>query len=231
MEIRDLKNYGKPMSETIHSIPKKEKKELTAMGFKIIKKHLSLFNLIRFGFLSIIEKRRMLKKDLSSVREKGLSDEEFIRTQINFAADFSAMSRIMGKEKTLEIFNEMMETIAPYSFIYASPRLEDYDSCGDRWKAFSEYMVSIADADNNAGCHFWEIVENTDRALEMNCTYCAWYEIPKQLGITEACLPACYGDDVFLPGALQLMGIKFIRNTTLARGGDYCDFRYERQMD
>ena len=79
-----------------------------------------------------------------------------------------------------------------------------------------------------AGCHVYELVNNTDDTFQMNCIYCAWYEIPKLLGVKEACLPSCYADDVYLPNALGEIDIKFKRTNTLARGGNCCDFKFER---
>jgi len=62
------------------------------------------------------ERRRMSKQYLSSIRDQGLTDETFIKSQVRFAAMFCAMSKIMGSEKTLEIFYEMMAGLSwPHS--------------------------------------------------------------------------------------------------------------------
>lgn len=73
---------------------------------------------------------------------------------------------------------------------------------------------AMAEADRAAGCHVYEVVENTDNTFQLNCICCAWYEIFRLLGVKEACLPSCYADDVYLPDALKMIGIKFIRTST-----------------
>ena len=92
-------------------------------------------------------------------------------------------------------------------------------------------VLALFDADQNMGAHVIELVENSSDVFQINCVYCAWYEIAKQLGVEEACLPSCYSDDVFLPQLCQSIGVRYDRTTTLARGGDICDFRFERQKD
>ena len=78
------------------------------------------------------------------------------------------------------------------------------------------------------GCHHFQVIEDTYDALQFNITYCAWWEIAKLLGVEKACTAHCHADDVFLPNFLSSFGVVFKRTTTLARGGDFCDFRYER---
>jgi hypothetical protein len=68
----------------------------------------------------------------------------------------------------------------------------------------------------------------TGKAIGINVTYCAFCEIPRLCGIVEACEPGCYSDEVVFPGHLEPLGIRFLRTKTLARGGDCCDFRWER---
>lgn len=229
MKIKELKNYGKSLSEMTGSMPEEESKKRNALSLKVLKKHLGLFNLMRFMISAAAERRRMSKQDLSSIRDQGLTDETFIKSQVRFAAMFSAMSKIVGSEKTLEIFYEMMEAIAPQSFTSILPAPEDYERCSDSWVAWREYFLAMAEADKKAGCHAFEVVEDSDDVFQINSTYCAWCEIPKQLGVAAACLPSCYADEVYFPDALQPLDINFKRTTTLARGGDFCDFRFERR--
>lgn len=229
MEIKALKNYGKSLSEMTGTVSKEESKKRNALSFKLLKKHLGLFNLVRFMVSAAVERRRMSKHDLSSIREQGLTDETFIKSQVRFTAMFSALSKIEGHERALGIFYEMMEVIAPQSFTFLLPAPEDFERCGDSWAAWREYFLTMAEADKKSGCHVYEVIEDSDDVLQMNCTYCAWYEIPKQLGVAAACLPSCYADEVYFPDALQPLGIDFKRTTTLARGGGFCDFRFERR--
>ena len=169
--------------------------------------------------------------DLTNIRQKGLVNEKFIRSQIRFAAMYSAMSKTAGKEKALEILNRVIDDVVPITFQSISPTPEDFRRSGDPWEAWKKYFIAMAEADKNAGCHEYQLVEDTENTFQMNCIYCAWYEIPKLLGVKEACLPSCYADEVYLPDALKTIGIAFKRTGTIARGNNCCDFRFERIKD
>ena len=231
MEVKNLKNFGKSLSDLSTSMPRELRKKIGAISYKIIRNQLGLINLLRFTILSRLETRRMSGIDLKNIRQKRLVNETFIKSQIKFAAMYSAMSRTVGKENALEIFSRIMDEVAPITFQSISPAPEDFKSSGNIWGAWKEYFLAMAEADKNAGCHEYELVENTDSAFQMNCIYCAWYEIPKLLGVKEACLPSCYADDVFFPDALRMIGIEFKRTGTMARGDNFCDFRFERIAD
>jgi hypothetical protein len=173
----------------------------------------------------------MSKIDLKMIRQQGLVNEAFIRSQIQFAAMYSAISKIVGMGSALEILYKIMDEVAPIIFQSISPAPEDFRRFADPWEAWKKYFQAMAEADRAAGCHVYDVVENTDNAFQLNCIYCAWYEIPKLLGVKEACLPSCYADDVYLPDALRMIGIEFKRTNTLAKGANYCDFRFERIKD
>jgi hypothetical protein len=231
MELKNLKNFGKSLSDISTSMNREQRKEISAISYKIIRKYLGVLKLIRFTISTIIETRRMSGMDLKNIRQKGLVNEIFIKSQIRFAAMYSAMSKTVGKERTLEILYKIMDEVAPITFQSISPTSMDFKESGDPWEAWKKYFIAMAEADKNAGCHEYELVKNTDNTFQMNCIYCAWYEIPKLLGVKEACLPSCYADDVFLPEALGMIGIEFKRTNTMARGQNCCDFRFERITD
>ena len=228
MEIENLKNFGKSLSDSSTSMPREQRKEISAISSKIIRNQLGLFNLVRFSISTILETRKMSGIDLKNIRQKGLVNEIFIKSQIRFAAVYSAMSKTVGREKALEILNGIMDDVVPISFQSISPTPEDFKRSGDPWEAWKKYFIAMAEADKNAGCHEYELVEDTENTFQMNCIYCAWYEIPKLLGVKEACLPSCYADEVYLPDALRMIGIEFKRTGTIARGNNCCDFRFER---
>jgi len=231
MGIKNLKNFGKSLSDISTSMSREQRKEISAISYKIIRNHLGLFNLIRFIISTIIETRRMSGMDLKIVCQKGLVNEIFIKSQIRFAAMYSAMSKTVGKERALEILNKIIDEVTPITFASISPTPEDFKRSGDPWVAWKKYFLAMAEADKKAGCHVYELVEDTENTFQVNCIYCAWYEIPKLLGVIEACLPSCYADDVYLPDALRMIGIEFKRTNTMARGGNCCDFRFERIND
>jgi hypothetical protein len=101
-------------------------------------------------------------------------------------------------------------------------------SFNNPFEVIKRYFLSMMTADSKEKYHIFDMVEDNDKAFQVNITFCAWYEIKKVLGIPEAALPNCYSDDVFLPSLTSQLGAKFIRRGTIAKGKDYCDFRFEK---
>jgi hypothetical protein len=228
LEIEDLKNYGKPLSESQREIPDEVEKEVKSISTKRIKERLGLLKMILLAFRISKERKRLSREDLSEVRNRGLRDESFISYMINNAAIFSALAKFVGKGEALEIHNEIMDIIAPIVNSHIFPSEEEFRKFDDVLAALREYCVAIFKANEKAGLHSFELVEDAADAFQVNINYCAYYEIPRQLGIPEAALPLCYGDDVFLPPIAEGAGIRFARKGTLARGDKFCDFRFER---
>lgn len=227
MEVRDLKGYGKSWTDGLTDMPRDVERGIRRTALKIIMGHLGPWNLLKFPLLFLSEQRKMSKIDLSQVREKGLTNEKFIKSQVEFNALYSAVSMLIGRERTMELFRQVMEATAFEVFNCLWAAKEDFASFDDPWAAYRQYARAIARADNETGGHVFEMVEDTEEAIEMNVSYCAWYEIASALGVKEACLASCYSDDVGWPA----MGIGFQRTKTIAAGADCCDFRFLRPLD
>ena len=229
MEITDLKNYGKSWIDALNSLPGEVDRAVRRKSTGIFFRRLGWLNWIPFGISFMKEKKRMSRVDLTAVREKGLSDEGFIKSQIEFAAVFSALSMRMGREKALRTLNEAVEETVCDIFLAAFPAAEDFQKIDDPWSGYKKFLIATMEADREAGCHIAEIVEDTDDAIEMHIRYCAWFEIAKAMGMKDACLANCYGDDVYFPRYSEPNGIKYKRTKTIAGGDPYCDFRFERK--
>jgi hypothetical protein len=228
MEVQDMKNYGKAVSASQSRLPEDAEREITKKQRQIISKHLGLLDLIRFKLLCLKERKRMSKQELSRGREKGLTDERFIRSQITWAATFSALSKILGSDRAVEVLDEVVEMKAPIVTVHSSPPLEEFQAFEDPFRAFKEYYTATVEANNRAGCHQMEVVHETNDAIQIDVTYCAWHEIARELGVEKACLPHCYWDDVIFPEAVKPLGLRYKRTNTIAKGGTRCDFLFER---
>jgi len=227
MGIKQLRGYGKPLS-IFERLPKAVEKEMKREGMRIMRKNLGLIKTPQLLFLVLRERKRMSAQDLSFVRQKGLTSEKFIEDQVMMAAVFSALSRMVGKEKALEISCEIIESAGPAVLENMMPKPEEFNAMDDPFDAFKQYYTAMMAADKRAGLHDFEVIEDGENAFQLNLTYCAYCEIPKQLGIIEACQPSCYSDGVFFREYCEKLGMRFIRKETLARGNDVCDFRFER---
>ena len=110
------------------------------------------------------------------------------------------------------------------------PSVDQFRQMEDAFKAYCDYLMAFFEAEKSAGLHEYDVIEDSDKAIAINVTYCAFCEIPRLCGIVEACDPGCYSDEVFFPAYLKPLGIRFVRTKTLARGGDCCDFRFEKMQ-
>ena len=131
-------------------------------------------------------------------------------------------------ERALSIHREIMDEVATLMNEAILPSRSEFEQVDDLFGAFRAYLLAFFEAEKKAGLHEFRVVEDSDDALAVDVTYCAFCEIPKRLGIVEACESGCYSDEVFFPGFLEPFGIRFVRTQTLARKGDHCDFRFER---
>ncbi|UCD83369.1 MAG: L-2-amino-thiazoline-4-carboxylic acid hydrolase [Deltaproteobacteria bacterium] len=231
MEVKELKNYGKPLIETTYGMPKEVGKEVMKSIMSILKKHLGLLGVMQFTFLITKEMRMMLKERFISVRGKGLKNEKFIKQLVRHAAFYSVLLKMKGREKANEILDEIAELAAAKVSPSIFPTAEDFGKFDDSFEAFKEWYLALVDADQKAGAQFFEVVENTGDALQINYTYCVWFEIPKKLGVEEACLSSCNADDLFFPDYCREIGVGFKRAGIIAKGADCCDFRFERVKD
>jgi hypothetical protein len=228
MNVESLKNYGRPFSDTMTTLPAAVQSQIRRESAKVIRSHLGLAGLLRLLLLSWRERRRMRQADLDFVRGKGLSNEKFIDLMVGQTAMFSAAVKMVGMDRALSIFREIMDRVAIPLNEELQPSQSELGQLDDPFAAFRKYLLAFFEAENRAGLHEYRVVEDSDDAVAVDVTYCAFCEIPKRLGVIEACESGCYSDEVFFPGYLEPYGVRFVRTQTLARNGDRCDFRFER---
>ena len=228
MKIEELRNYGKAFSDAESSWPDEVKREMNRIGMKIVFGSLNFIEKVRFAFAFARERRRMSRIDLSDIRAKGMNNESFIKTQIEIAALYSALSQTIGKDRTQESMNQIMEATAPKALGLCMPLPEEFNTFDDTLQAFKAYFVPVPEASRQAGCNIIEIAEDTEDSFQYEMTYCVWYEIAKKLGVPDACLSNCYSDDLFFPDYYDAIGLEYSQTNTIARGGDRCDYRLTR---
>ena len=228
MRVEDLKNYGRPYSETLAEIPRPIEKFMKKEASKVVRGHLGLMGTLRLLLLTRKEKKRLSATDLEPVKRKGLTSEFFTRYIIENTAIFSAMTKIRDTNESLVIHHEITDHIAVPMSEAILPSVQELQGFEDPFKAFRDYLMAFFVAEKNAGLHDYEVIHDSDKTIGINVTYCAFCEIPRLCGIAQACEPGCYSDEVVFPGLLEPLGIRFVRTKTLARGGDCCDFRWEK---
>ncbi len=148
---------------------------------------------------------------LAAIRSNGLSNERFIDLMLERTAMFSATVSMVGMEKALSIHREIMDQVAVPMNEALLPSGADLEGLDDPFGAFRKYLLTFFEAENTAGLHEYRIVEDNDKALAVDVTYCAFCEIPKRLGVIEACEAGCYSDEVLFPDFLEPFGLRFVR--------------------
>lgn len=228
MKVENLKNYGMSVADAGDVIPPDVIAGIKKASMKIMLRRAGLLGLARFMWALRGERRRLLAHDYVVAREHGLTSQEFLKGRINGAATFAAMVRAVGEEKAMEIQMEVAESVAAELMAFIFPSVDELKACGDPFVAFKEFMKAGNVASVAAGVHEVETVQDTPDVYRFNVTYCAYHSIPDEVGWGAACLPSCYGDDLFFPTVCAPIGARFVRAGTIARGDKVCDFCFER---
>jgi len=228
VKVENLKNYGLSLTDAGDVIPPGVIAGIKKAAMKVMLRRAGLLGLARFMWALRGERKRLLAHDYVVAREHGLTSQSFLESRIQSAATFAAMARAVGEEKAMEIQMEIVESVAAELMAFIFPSVDELKACGDPFVAFKEYMKAGNAANVVAGVHEVETVEDTPDVYRFDVTYCAYHSIPDEAGWGAACLPSCYGDDLFFPGLCAPIGARFVRAGTLARGDKVCDFRFER---
>lgn len=228
-KTEDLNNYGKSLAVIIQDIPDDILKRNREESLRIIRKKLGLFKFFKFLLIFPCQKRELSKKDLSELRARGLNNEVLINFMLEQTALFLSLETLTSEQEAINIIQEMSETALPLMEGRFYPSVEDLEQLADPFGGFRQFFLKGFEANRRDGIHDFEIMENNENVIHVNCTYCAFAEIPRLLtGSTKPAIPLCYYDDLIFPKWSEKLGIVYKRNNTIARGGQACDFRYRK---
>jgi len=227
MKVEEFRNYGKGFMNTM-AAPEFVKRTNKLM-MRESRRELGLIGLLRMGWRMRKETRRMKKHDWSKLRERGFTAQGFLDRLIAGMAAMKALADMLRMERASEVYRRIWDRIAYDLMTSVFPSVEEFNACGDAFKAFKEYMKAVDAANERAGLYEVDIVEDTDDVFVCNYKYCVWHELAKEFGDPYLCYPAnCYLDEVWIPRFATEGGWKFKRTGTLATGAPVCDFRFER---
>lgn len=228
MDYRELKNFGIPMNKTIREAERSLGKWTKLRVLFVVLKNLGILGMLRLPSLTRRERNRISGNDLSVVRAKGLEDQYFINYFIERTAVFSAMSLLVGEEQAVTIHEKITELVVPTAMASMLPTTDQIKQFDDPMDVLRKYIESNLEANREAGLHEYRLIDEPGIAVGFDITYCAFAEIPKQLGVPKTGTFNCYSDEVFFPNYLKPLGLRFVRTGTIARGNEVCDFRFER---
>lgn len=231
MKVEDLRYYGKGFSDAEGSWPPDVIKRMKRAAMKVIAAHVTWGLRPRFMMAFVQGRRRARSIDLSDLRERGMTNESFLATQLDYLAMFWALAELFDTQRAVEIMTEVMDASAREPMIYCLPRPENVYAVGpDPLETFADYFAPVPDAARAAGCNAIDLsVSDDDGAISFNVTWCVWLELATRMGVPEACQPNCYSDQIIFPEYFAELGIEYTRTQTLACGGTCCDFHFARE--
>jgi len=231
LDVKDLKNYGVDVASAMAAVPPAVREKLEAASRRVALRRLGLFKALRLPALIEEEERKMRDVDLASFRERGFDNEAFLAQARYQVAAFAAVARLAGTETAVAVFEEVMREVGGELWAAQAPAAEDFKRCGEGFASFRAYFEATMAANRRAGVLDFEVVEDTDGAVQYDVTSCAFYDLAKRLGYPEAARHLCLADDVYFPEVGREIGLRFLRAGTLARGDRRCDFRFERASE
>jgi hypothetical protein len=231
MEIENANGYGIAISDLEGNWDDAFKSKLKETAQKIVLAHLSFYQKLKLLYLYSKENNRATKLDLSDIKAKGMTNESFIKQQLEYISMFSALTKVLDKEKSIKIMCQVMEETVVEAFSKSSPEPEFIKNYGDPFEFFRKYFRPLPEVSAKAGCHMMTLSEDSVNCIQYDINWCVWLELAKKMNIPEACIPNCYADDFAYPDYFKQYGIKYSQKGTLAKGAKCCDLKFERILE
>jgi len=227
MKPYELKNYGKPFPEMNKTVPIEVFQAHQKNTQRIIKKHLGFFQRIKLGRTMRKERKRFMYLDLFDIKDKGLRDERFLMMLVGRTHFFFAIAQVAGKEKAIEIDKELQTSLNSARYPHMLPSAEDLLQFENPFAALKDWLIALWKEAKQKGIAHYEVVQDSDTFLQINCTYCAYDQIARKVDMPEATSSLCQSEDMLFSFWCDALGLKYSRTCALAKGDKYCDFRLE----
>jgi len=141
------------------------------------------------------------------------------KTILPRVALYKVLERQKGGEEALAVLREYMFGIVGAAMGKRYSRLEAVP--GFFW-LFRKVMANFVIASDNWDC---EMLSDNSREVSYNITRCLWLDACIENNCPELCPVFCDTDGVMYS---QMKKVLFVRSSTLAKGGECCDFCYRR---
>lgn len=228
-DVSDLRFYAQPFTDAEGSWPDDVRKRMKRRSQQAVMRHLGVFGMMRFAYHFARAHRRTKQLDLSALRARGLNNQRFIDTQLEYLAFFIALKHIVGADRAVEITKDVMDASSHEPMRLCLPEPDNVRALGDPFRVMAQYMAAMPEAGAKGGSHEMAVVEDSDDAFQFNVSWCVWLELARAADVPEACIPNCHADELVFPDYFDDLDITYKRTQTLACGGTCCDFRFERK--
>lgn len=234
MDIKNMKNYGKGIVESLSTPEYKQiERQMTMPIISVLLREVGFWGLLKMFLNWRSENNKMKSYDWEQIEKKGIS-REVLEPTLQYIALMKVLDDMIGIHKAKNVITEIYQKTETKLkkkqstvnlFLYPIKELE---KCEDRFACFKEYTKGMEDAGIKEKLHEAEIIEDSKDVLAFNVKYCVAHEVAKEYGNPAWSFPWCELDDVVYPNMGVQLGFKYTRSGNLPSGASKCDFRFSR---
>jgi len=224
MKVEELSMYGKALE-----MPKEGERKQMKVVFNLLRKEFGIIGLIKI-MLGMKKHSKRITNEYPEAIDKAKSIGEVTAKELTMmGALFSAIADNRGRKYAQEYMTRMMQNIAPVSMpgIY---QLSDLVKCeGDVFNNFKKFNRALFTEINRTGTWKNSGFNETEDLLEFKVTSCANVELFEAIGCPELNTIGCDHDLAGYPLIENAVQCEFRRTCTIAKGGEYCHFKFYRK--
>lgn len=225
MKVEGLSQYGK----TLSGLPKEAMKKQTIIVLDETRKKFGLLGILPF-FVKVLLKQKALKRDYPIAYQEALKISKNAAKEITMlVAMFNIVAEKEGKEDAYNFLKNIFQKVAKYS-MPAYYQIDDLVECeGDTFENFVKFNIAWFKAMNDEGTWVVDKIEEEKDKLTIIISECANCVIGKAFDCPEIAKLGCDHDLAGYPVIIDRVNAQFVRQHTLAKGDEYCDFIFNRK--
>lgn len=221
--VDDLSQYGKALDDFPPGLMARQARIFVSE----LRRRYGLVGLARLIVPAVRERRRIEKRHGDAVEQLRHDwGSRAVNEALTMAGLFNALVPAEGRDGAYQVVKGIFQRIAPYSMnaLYQSA---DLARChGDPFTNFKTFHLALFDASHHL---FPNTQTDQGDLLTTTITRCANVEAFGALGCPELGQLGCDHDLAGYPAIADRHQFVFRRPSTIAKGGDTCEFRFYRK--
>lgn len=224
MKVEELAMFGKALE-----MPKEGLKAQQKVVFNLLKKEFGLFGMISL-MININKQVKRIKNEFPEAIQTAKDiGKDMDKQAFMMGGLFYAIANKRGRKYAKIFMTNLIQKVAPVS-MPAIYQLSDLVKCEgdvfDNYKKFNRAMFTEIDRIGtwkNSGFN------ETEDLLELKVTSCINVDLFNAIGCSELIAMGCDHDLAGYPLIEEATNSEFRRPCTLAKGGEYCHFKFYRK--
>ncbi len=220
--VEELSQFGKPLDD----MPKRVLVRQMRVVLGELRRRYGVGRLAALVVAMGRERRRLQRAHPDTVAELRRDwGPGAVKEGLGMTALFNVLVLLEGREGAYDVCRHIFQAIAPMSMraLYQSDDLARCD--GDRFENFKQFHLALFDASQNL---FPNTQSDEGDLFTSTVTRCGNVEVFTALGAPELGRLGCDHDLAGYPMIEDRHRFEFRRPTTIAKGGDVCQFRFYR---